>query len=192
MHSDNQSVPPNCFFEVDDAEDEWIFNQTFDFVHLRMVFHCFKSHPFVMAAAYENLVPGGWMEWQDYYPDLQAVDDSLNGTALQRWSRLWVEGGKQLGRDLLSPRKYKRWMEEAGFVNVTEQKLAIPGNPWPKGKEAKTMGLWQMTNFLDGIHAVTMTVFTKGLGMSPEEVEVLLVDVRKDIQNPNVHFYFLT
>ena len=102
------------------------------------------------------------------------------------------EGGLKLGRDMLAPRRYKQWMEEAGFVNVTEQKLAIPGNPWPKGKDMKTMGLWQMSNFLDGIHAVTMTIFTKGLNMSPEQVELFLVDVRKDIQNLNIHFYFLT
>ncbi len=56
----------------------------------------------------------------------------------------------------------------------------------------KTMGLWQMTNFLDGIHAVSMTIFTKGMGMSPEAVELLLVDVRRDIRNLNIHFYFLT
>ncbi len=37
-------VPPNCRFEVDDAEDEWIFNQSFDYIHLRLVFHGFKSH----------------------------------------------------------------------------------------------------------------------------------------------------
>jgi hypothetical protein len=37
-----------------------------------------------------------------------------------------------------------------------------------------------------------MTIFTKGLGMSPEEVELLLVEVRRDIQDLRVHFYFLT
>jgi hypothetical protein len=83
-------------------------------------------------------------------------------------------------------------MEDAGFINVTEERIAIPGNAWPKGREHKTQGLWQMTNFLDGIHAVTMTIFTKGLGMSAEEVELLLVDVRKDIKNLGIHFYFLT
>ncbi|KAK3938617.1 S-adenosyl-L-methionine-dependent methyltransferase [Diplogelasinospora grovesii] len=185
-------VPPNCHFEVDDAEDDWVFGRPFDYIHLRLMFHAFRSHPTVIRSAFENLNPGGWMEWQDYYCHLQAVDGTMAGTALERWTRLYIEGGQRLGRDMLAPRKYKRWMEEAGFVNVTEQKLVIPGNPWPKGKELKALGLWQMTNFLDGIHAVTMTIFTKGLGMSPEAVELLLVDVRKDIKNLGVHFYFLT
>lgn len=132
------------------------------------------------------------MEWQDYYPHIQSVDNSIAGTALERWTRMYVEGGQRLGRDMLAPRRYKQWMEEAGFINVVEEKLVIPGNPWPKGNDQKVMGVWQMTNFLEGLHAVSMTIFTKGLGMSPEEVELFLVDVRKDIRNLGVHFYFLT
>ncbi|KAK3950026.1 S-adenosyl-L-methionine-dependent methyltransferase [Pseudoneurospora amorphoporcata] len=185
-------VPPNCHFEVDDAEDEWIFSQQFDYVHLRLMFHAFKSHKEIMMSAFEQLNPGGWMEWQDYYPHIQSVDGSIAGTALERWTRMYVEGGQRLGRDMLAPRRYKQWMEETGFINVVEEKLVIPGNPWPKGKDQKVMGVWQMTNFLEGVHAVSMTIFTKGLGMSPEEVEVFLVDVRKDIRNLGVHFYFLT
>ncbi|KAK3681550.1 S-adenosyl-L-methionine-dependent methyltransferase [Podospora appendiculata] len=185
-------VPSNCHFEVDDAEDTWLYHHPFDYIHLRMVFHSFRSHQAVMQSAYDNLEPGGWMEWQDYYPHLQSVDGSLAGTALEKWTQLYVEGGLRLGRDMLAPRKYKSWMEEVGFVNVVEQKLVIPGNPWPKGADMKLLGVWQMTNFLEGIHAVTMTIFTRGLGMSAEEVELLLVDVRKDIKNLGVHFYFLT
>ena len=187
-------VPSNCRFEVDDAEDDWVYPayHLFDYVHLRLMFHTFKSHRRVIESARAHLRPGGWMEWQDYYSELQCVDDSMRGTALERWVGLYAEGGRRLGRDMLAPRRYKRLMEEAGFVNVVEERLVIPGNPWPRGRDMKRLGLWQMTNFLDGIHAVTMTIFTKGLGMSPEEVEVLLVDVRKDIKNLGVHFYFLT
>ncbi|OIW29233.1 S-adenosyl-L-methionine-dependent methyltransferase [Coniochaeta ligniaria NRRL 30616] len=187
-------VPANCRFEVDDAEDDWVYPSyhLFDYVHLRLMFHTFRSHRRVIDSALAHLRPGGWMEWQDYYSELQCVDDSMRGTALERWVRLYAEGGARMGRDMLAPRRYRQWMEDAGFVNVVEEKLVIPGNAWPRGRDMKRLGLWQMTNFLDGIHAVTMTIFTKGLGMSPEEVELLLVDVRKDIKNLGVHFYFLT
>lgn len=187
-------VPSNCRFEVDDAEDDWVYapHKTFDYIHLRLMFHTFKDHRRVIDSALENLSPGGWMEWQDFYCELQCIDDTLKGTALERWCKLYIDGGKKLGRDMLAPRRYKRLMEDAGFVNVTEERLVIPGNAWPKGKDMKKLGLWQMTNFLDGIHAVTMTIFTRGLGMAPEEVELLLVDVRRDIKDLGIHFYFLT
>lgn len=187
-------VPANCRFEVDDAEDDWIYSPSrrFDYVHLRLMFHTFTNHRRVIDSALEHLRPGGWMEWQDYYAEIQCVDNTMKGTALETWNRLYIEGGKKLGRDMLAPRRYRSMMEAAGFVNVTEERLVIPGNAWPRGKDQKKLGLWQMTNFLDGIHAVTMTIFTKGLGMAREEVELLLVDVRNDIKNLGVHFYFLT
>ena len=185
-------VPSNCHFEVDDAEDEWIYSRSFDYIHLRLMFHTFKSHQRLIASAFGGLSPGGWMEWQDYYCSLQCVDDSLAGTALERWVGLYIEGGGRLGRDMLAPRRYKRWMEEAGFVDVAEERLAIPGNAWPRGRDQKLLGLWQMTNFLDGLQAVSMTIFTRGLGWSPEAVELFLVDVRRDIRSLGVHFYFLT
>jgi hypothetical protein len=36
-------VPPNCRSEVDDAEDEWVFLQKFDYIHCRMLGSCSNS-----------------------------------------------------------------------------------------------------------------------------------------------------
>ena len=185
-------VPPNCRFEIDDSEDEWLYSETFDYVHLRMMFHCFKDHLGVMRSAFEHMRPGGYMEWQEWLGVLQSTDDSIRGTALEKWSRLYVEAGARLGRDMLAPKKYKQWMIDAGFVDVVEQRLAVPGNPWAKGRDNKRMGLLQMTNFLDGLHAATMTLFTKGLGWTADDVEVFLVEMRKAIRDPSIHFYWTT
>ena len=190
-------VPPNCSFEVDDAEDEWVYGGgdgagRFDYVHLRMMFHCFGDHRRVMRSALAHLRPGGYMEWQDWSCVLRCADGTMSGTALERWSRLYVEAGGRLGRDMLAPHKYKGWMAGAGFVDVVERRLAVPGNPWAKGRENKRLGSLQMSNFLDGLHAASMTLFTRGLGMTPEEVELLLVDCRKAIKDTGIHFYWLT
>ncbi|CAK7229988.1 hypothetical protein SCUCBS95973_007421 [Sporothrix curviconia] len=183
-------VPPNCRFEIDDAEDEWAYGSApFDFVHLRLLWHSFNDPRRILKAAYDNLRPGGYVEWQDYMSRFRAVDDSLQGSALTKLDSLYAEAGRNLGRDMLVTPKLAGMMREVGFVDVIEERYALPGNPWPKGREAKTLGLWQMTNFLDGMQAITMTVLTKGLGMTPTEVELLLMDVRKDVQNTNVHFY---
>ncbi|KAK0724066.1 S-adenosyl-L-methionine-dependent methyltransferase [Lasiosphaeris hirsuta] len=185
-------VPPNCRFEIDDAEDEWLFSETFDYVHLRMMFHCFRDHVGVMRSALAQMRPGGYMEWQDWLCVLQSSDDSIRGTPLERWSRLYVEAGNRLGRNMLAPRRYKHWMAEAGFVDIVETRLAVPGNPWAKGRDNKRMGFLQMTNFLDGLHAATMKLFTKGLGWTSEAVELFLVDMRKAIKDPSIHFYWTT
>lgn len=183
-------VPPNCRFEIDDAEDDWTYGTSpFDFVHLRLLWHSFNDPRRILKSAYDNLRPGGYVEWQDYMSRFRAIDDSLNGSALTRLDTLYTEAGRNLGRDMLVTPKLAGMMREVGFVDIVEERYALPGNPWPKGREAKTLGLWQMTNFLEGMQAITMTVLTKGLGMTPAEVELLLMDVRKDVQNTNVHFY---
>jgi hypothetical protein len=45
-------------------------------------------------------------------------------------------------------------------------------------------------NVLQGLQALSLMSFGAGLGWSAAEVEALLIDVRKDIQNRNIHAYW--
>lgn len=184
-------VPPNCRFEVDDAEDEWVFSEKFDFIHSRHMTGSISDFPAMFAMCYENLNPGGWIEFQDYYVKLQCVDDSLEGTALETWNDYMIEGVRRMGKNALACAKYKKQMADAGFVDVTESKFALPGNQWAKGEDQKMLGTMQLENIMDGLHGFSIGLFTKMLGMSAEEVELLLVDVRKDLRNTKIHFYYI-
>lgn len=123
--TDNPSVPTNCRFEVDDVEDEWVYSYKFDYVHARHMVGSIKNFPGLFAMVYENLNPGGYVEFQDYYVKLQAIDDSLNGTALQRWNNMLNEALSFTGRSGMNSAKYKRQMEEAGFQDVVEHKFSV-------------------------------------------------------------------
>lgn len=46
-------VPPNLKFVVDDAEDLWLYEQKFDFIHLRLMAGCFADWPKLFRQAYE-------------------------------------------------------------------------------------------------------------------------------------------
>lgn len=183
-------VPPNCRFEVDDAEDEWVFHHPFDFVHARYMSGSFSDFPAIFATCYENLRPGGWVEFQDYFVKLRAVDESLRGTALEHWNDLVIEGVRRMGKNANACFRYKAQLHEAGFVDVREEKFALPGNPWARGEDQKILGTMQMENILDGLHGFSIGLFTKMMGMSAQEVELLLVDVRKDLRNTKIHFYY--
>ncbi|KAI1184772.1 S-adenosyl-L-methionine-dependent methyltransferase [Nemania serpens] len=183
-------VPPNCRFEIDDIEDDWIFSAKFDYIHGRHMVGSISDFPKLFAAVRENLNPGGWVEMQDYYVKLQSVDGSLDGTALQRWNDMLNHALSFLGRSGLNTVKYKRWLREAGFEDVREEVFAVPGNPWAKGAEQKQLGALQMENILEGLYGISISLFTKFLGMSPEAVEAMLVDVRRDLMDRNIHFYY--
>jgi len=187
----NSSVPPNCRFEVDDAEDEWIFTHKFDYIHGRYLIGGLGDFPKVFRSCFANLNPGGWAEFQEYYAEFQCIDDSLRGTALEKWNQLFLEGVEKAGKNGRSAARFRKQMAEAGFVDVVERKFALPGNPWAKGQTQKMLGLMQMTNILDGIQGMTVGLFTKVLGWTTQEVEVFLVNVRKDLKDTNIHFYYV-
>lgn len=183
-------LPPNCHFEVDDVEDEWAFSHKFDYIHGRYLLPFIKKDwGLVFRDIYDNLNPGGWVEFQETIVYFQSIDGTLEGTVLQRWNVLLLEGIRKLGRSATEALRCKTWMAQAGFVNLGEKKFAVPINPWAKGKDQKALGAMQMANNLEGVDGTTMAVFTRSLGWSQADVQELLVDVKRDLEDRNIHAY---
>ena len=183
------SVPPNCHFEIDDAEDEWAFSYKFEYIHGRTLAWCFKSHVTVFQSAFNALRPGGWLEVQDIVIPSRCIDDSMPGTAFERWIDLIKKGCIALGRDFGRVPQYKQYLQEIGFVDVVEKQLAWPIGTWARTRRMKMLGAWCKENVLSGLQGWTMAVLTRGLGMTLAEVELLLMEVRNDINSSALHAY---
>lgn len=85
----------NCAFQKDDAEAMWLFplptledhvcrgecehRIAFDYIHLRLVFTCFQDPQKVMRHAFENLSPGGWIEYQDSELEMHQWNPKFEG-----------------------------------------------------------------------------------------------------------------
>jgi hypothetical protein len=91
------SVPPNCHFEVDDAEDEWTYAQKFDLIHGCAMVTCFKDSATVIKAAFNSRTPGGYLELQDMILTMRSIDDTLNGTVIHDWAVRNMEAAEKLG-----------------------------------------------------------------------------------------------
>jgi hypothetical protein len=183
------SIPPNCQFEVDDAEDPWVFSQKFDYIHGRMLGSCFASHLNVFKSAFDAMRPGGWIEMQDYEFPFRCVDDSIKGTSFERWVKAVLEGCDRLGMDWKRVPLYSSYMKECGFVDVHEERLAWPIGSWAKNEKMKTIGTWSKENVLEGMQGWSVAVLTRGLGMSIEEVELMLMEARNSINSRKLHVY---
>ncbi|PMD15765.1 S-adenosyl-L-methionine-dependent methyltransferase [Hyaloscypha hepaticicola] len=181
-------VPKNCFFEIDDAEDEWLFTERFDYIHMRGMMTCFADPRSIIQKAYDQLAPGGYLEMQDGRFPLQCHDDTLQGTALDRWAKACVEAGKANGRAWNNARFYKQWMEEIGFEVVKEKIFEVPTSNWPRGKKAKELGLWFHEDLMDALSG-SKVLLTKTLDYQQDEVELLLMEVRKNLKDRGVHAY---
>ncbi|TAQ83846.1 hypothetical protein B7494_g7830 [Chlorociboria aeruginascens] len=182
------SAPPNCHFEIDDAEDEWVYRQKFDYIHGRLMVSCFNDASSVFRKAYDGLQPGGYFEMQDALT-ITSIDSSGEDSALMRWVTLMIEAAKKLGRDFEKVKRYKGWMEEAGFEEVSETYFAWPTNTWPRGEYHKSLGVWANADFQEGLEGFSLLALERAMGMSKEEVNALLVDVRRDLNDRNIHAY---
>ena len=111
-------------------------------------------------------------------------------SSLWKWSNLLFEATVKIDQPANKPLQYETWMREAGFLNTKSVHYKWPSNTWPKDKRLKTMGLVNLYNTLKGLQAFTIAMFTRVLGWRPEEVEVLLAGVRKEIQDPRIHAYW--
>lgn len=182
-------MPPNCSFQVDDAEDEWTFSHNFEYIHGRALLTCFKSHPPVIKSAFDFLKPGGYLELQDCIYSFRCVDDSIKGSNLEKWMHLILKGTAALGKDWTRASEYKKYLEQVGFENVVELKFEWPVGTRARGKRMKTLGLWCREDLLAALEGVSLAVLTRGLGMTKEQLEVLLVGVRDDIKSNRIHVY---
>jgi SAM-dependent methyltransferase len=183
-------IPTNCQFFIEDCEDEWFFSQKFDLIHGRALLSCFSKPRKVMASIFSALAPNGYFELQDICFPCQSPDDTLEGTSLQQWQTLMVDGIRNLGKDFEKVKEYGNYMHDAGFVDIVEKKYTWAIGPWIRGRKQKLQATWWGQNFLDGIHGWSMAIITRGMGWTPAEVEVLLAGVRNDVKNyRNIHAY---
>lgn len=54
----------------------------------------------------------------------------------------------------------------------------------------KRIGAYNVTVLYEGLQGISLRPFTKTLGWTPDELELLLVDVREDLRNPKMHAMF--
>jgi SAM-dependent methyltransferase len=183
------SVPPNCSFRIDDAEDEWVYPCKFDFIHGRALISCFKDPAQVVSSIYAHLNPGGYFEFQDPVMPLKSVDGTLNGTSLDEWQTACMAAAQKLGRPWTNSKNYGKYMADAGFVDIVDKQYYWATNQWVRGKKQKLQARWLQENLQDGLAAWGLSTLSRGFGWSRERIEVLLAKARNDLKNPNIHAY---
>ncbi|XEU97659.1 hypothetical protein FSHL1_002945 [Fusarium sambucinum] len=183
-------VPPNLSFQVDDIEEPWTFNVKFDFIYSRMMTASFADWPGFFSKAYESLAPGGWIELADIYP-ITSDDGTLRkDSATYEWATKLLEGTKAIGRPFDGADKYKEQLEAQGFQNVQQTIFKWPQNTWPRDPKHKELGAWTLENICSGLDGLSSAVYTRVLGWTKEELEVLLAKVRRELKDKSIHAYW--
>ncbi|KAA8651014.1 hypothetical protein EYZ11_010974 [Aspergillus tanneri] len=183
-------VPPNVKFYIDDVEADWV-GQTYDFIHCRYMAGSISDWPRLVRQCYNNLKPGGWIEFHETANVMYSEDGSLdaNGPIMTMMNGLML-ACDMIGQTMDPAPKIKGWVEDAGFVNVTEQRFKLPVGSWPRDERLKECGSLLRVNFVEGVDAFTAALYTEVLGWKREEVLVLNEQVRKEAVDGSVHAIF--
>ncbi|KAL6865572.1 hypothetical protein ACO1O0_001666 [Amphichorda felina] len=168
------SVPPNVQFFVDDVESEWAYVSKFDLIYTRMMTGSLGNWPQFIKEAYENLNPGGWVEFVDI-GYISCDDGSLPAdSALQKWTRYIDDAAVKINRPMNAAKSHAKNLQDAGYIHVQETHYKWPTNQWPKDPHFKELGRWTTENMGGGLQAISMALLTRVLGWSTEEVEVFI------------------
>ncbi|GKT51228.1 secondary metabolism regulator LAE1 [Colletotrichum spaethianum] len=186
-------VPPNVKFEVDDVESPWLYPANhFDYIHSRHTVMAIKDWGALFQRAFEHLKPGGWIELQEIHHFPLSANNAVSAAhpVAQYWGHV-VQGLSNLGVDLNAAAgdRLPNMMREAGFINVTERVFHVPIGTWPRNRVLKTVGMYWRTILLDGLQAIALGPFTRGLHWSAEQTEVFLVAVRRAYHDTSALMY---
>ncbi|KAH6656078.1 S-adenosyl-L-methionine-dependent methyltransferase [Truncatella angustata] len=183
----------NLIFAKDDAEEPWYFPHPdpdhsqchghcehwvkFDYVHLRMMLTCFDDTRTVMKHAFQNLNPGGWIEFQDTAMEFFQANQSYSGDAIMRCAEGLNRGLAAIGRDGKKAWYYERWLKEIGFVDVVHRQCWIPITPWAADPKFKKMGAFNQSNLYDGVRGISWKLL-RAAGMPAEQIEKIVNESR--------------
>ncbi|KAI8242063.1 putative methyltransferase tdiE [Colletotrichum sp. SAR 10_99] len=177
--------------EIDDLEEDWTYSKPFDYIHSRLLTSAVSDWKIYLTKCFENLTPGGWLELQeaDVWP---FSDDNTfpKDSAFARMAILLNEAAAKMGRPWFDLPSLKTMMLEVGFVDVRLKLHKLPINDWPKDQRYKNIGTWTYDNVTNGLEAMVMAPYTRALEWTRNEVNIFLVDVRKDLKNGHFHAYY--
>lgn len=119
-------VPPNAKFYVDDVESDWVSDGQgggyYDFVHGRAMAGSIKDWGRLYHQAFKSLVPGGWIEMQEYETWLKSDDDPelARMPYLKQWQDEVNRASIIFGKSLDTARDQRQHLIDAGFVDVQD------------------------------------------------------------------------
>ncbi|KAJ4250118.1 hypothetical protein NW762_011928 [Fusarium torreyae] len=182
--------PPNCTFEVDDYEDEWLYRRGFDFIHARESEGCIADRDLLLQRAFQYTLPGGYIEIQGANANLKSDDGTIEKAPnAQTWIKYLREACTKFGKPANLSHEWKSRMIKAGFVDVHQEIRKVPIGAWPKDPKVKEIGKYQAIQEVKAIDSYTLKLFEHALGWTIKEILVLLAKVKQELRDPEVHVY---
>ncbi|KAJ5100323.1 hypothetical protein N7456_006375 [Penicillium angulare] len=184
-------VSPNLEFIVEDYEAEWLYKQnSFDFIHARLLSGCVVDWHKLLRNAYDHLKPGAYFEIQESALWAWSEDGSMHpGSPLLQYLTALEVASHRAGRDLNVYYKLRDWLIEAGFEDVQQFTYFLPYAPWPRDPHLKELGRYQLAMAQQAVESYGLRLFTSVLGWGSEPSKIFNATVTRQMRDKNNHSY---
>lgn len=203
-------IPPNVEFIVDDIEDEWVYPDDFDYVHLRFIGMSIQDNPKLQQRIFQsvsqplvpfepspgshaccrNLKPGGWIEYHEIFPAPGCDDNTMpSDYALTTFYALCTEAFKKVyGFELDFVRHLPEDLQKQGFVNVQRKVFHIPIGDWARDQNMRTIGNYFCEAFMNFAMAMAARPLVE-FGLEKSDIQDLVNSVRDSLRSRGIHAY---
>lgn len=130
---------------------------------------------------------------QEFHYVARCDDDSLPADTPYRLTDFLAQitaGLHALGSDLHAVLAVPDHLSAAGFSPTAHHVLKCPLGNWPRLPRLAYCGDLFRTSILEGLAGYARQPLIKGLGWTHVQVEMLLIEVRRSLEDSRVHVYF--
>ncbi|KAK2000670.1 methyltransferase domain-containing protein [Colletotrichum falcatum] len=187
----NPYAPQNVEWRIDDVQELWSqLYSDLDFVHFRSVSVTLREPVRVIRSAYENLKPGGWIEFQDAGVRIGCDDNTLpEDYAPANFMANFIRTFKtHFGWDLEFPKALPAVLKDTGFVNIHHRYHKLPIGPWAKDRHQREIGLFLSKDVLWQLVRAVLVKWPQ-MGLTKQEADAMEQDIQEAFENTSYHAY---
>jgi hypothetical protein len=80
-------------------------------------------------------------------------------------------------------------LQNQGFVEIQEQIIQVPLNPWHSDPHMKDVGRWYNLGLTQALEALTLAPMMRIEGWQRADVDRLIMDAKREICTRKIHAY---
>ncbi|MCJ1286745.1 hypothetical protein MMC26_006091 [Xylographa opegraphella] len=182
-YSQPPTVPPNVFFQIDDAREEWTYGAAFDLIHIRCLNGAFSNWAHIYHEAFRHLKAGGMIEVVDM--GLITVVEPSRVSHLSIYNGVLQSAAEKAGITVSLEHLRKSLAEASGLSVLRTTTLEFPLGNYSEDPRLKMVGKMALIAALEGLESTALRLLTKELGWEPDSVKDLCSKVVQDITRPD-------
>jgi len=180
------ALPPNVTMVVDDATDEWTFEDAFDLIHLRDMCGAFSDWNHVLRQVHANLKLHGRVELCEHGLVQLRTYNGHHGTtsATERYFTHLEEASRLANIPPWNTPFDRSTLSAAGLSRVKRRRFRIDMTVQSDNPDKEVLGKMSLVAALESVEARALRLFTSTLKWQLKQAQELFEQVKEEWMDP--------